>query len=186
MPDSDSPATTPTPRVAVLRTRPESVLEDYARLLDLLDYRRHLDPEATTLLKLNLSWTKYFPACSSQPWQLEGVAQKLLKDGMPADRLLPIENKTVVTDPRKGARFNKWMPILEACGLPFQPLTEVEWTVHTFQQPLLKLDQIFPEGIQIPKIYAGTNIVHLPTLKTHGHSITTLSLIHISSPRDRS
>jgi uncharacterized protein (DUF362 family) len=29
------------------------------------------------------------------------------------------------------------------------------------------LNSIFPEGIQIPEIFAGKNIVHLPTMKTH-------------------
>ena len=32
---------------------------------------------------------------------------------------------------------------------------------------MLVLDDIFPEGIQIPESFAGTNIVHLPTMKTH-------------------
>src|SRR6185295_11508490 len=32
---------------------------------------------------------------------------------------------------------------------------------------------IFPEGIEIPKMYIGMSIIHFPTLKTHGHSITT-------------
>ena len=30
--------------------------------------------------KLNLSWTKYFPACSTQPWQLEGALNTLFED----------------------------------------------------------------------------------------------------------
>ena len=30
-------------------------------------YRETLDPGQDTLIKLNLSWTKYFPSCSSQP-----------------------------------------------------------------------------------------------------------------------
>jgi hypothetical protein len=38
-------------------------------------------------------------------------------------------------------------------GLTFQPLTEVDWQVYRFKSPLLKLNQIFPEGIQIPAIY---------------------------------
>src|SRR5205809_890708 len=38
---------------------------------------------------------------------------------------------------------------------------------------VVKLNQIFPEGIEIPKLYPGKQVVHLPTMKTHGHSITT-------------
>jgi uncharacterized protein (DUF362 family) len=159
--------------VAVVRTRPESILEDYARVMRLARYGETIDPAGETLLKLNLSWTKYFPACSSEPWQVEGVVRTLLEDGYERSRLHPVENKTVVTNPRKGCENNLWGPILEAYGLPFIPLPEVEWVVHRFQSPLLKLNEIFPEGIEIPKMYVGKSIIHLPTVKTHGHSTTT-------------
>jgi hypothetical protein len=161
------------PRVAALRTSPSTVLEDYGRLMRLARYREALDPSIPTLIKLNLSWTKYFPACSTQPWQLEGTLRTLLEDGYDPARLLPVENRTVVTDPWMGARNNRWLPVLEGCGLRFQPLTEVPWSVHRFRSPLLRLNAIFPEGIEIPAIYPGRNILHLPTVKTHGHAVTT-------------
>jgi len=164
------------PRVAVVRTEPATVISDYRRVMHLAGYRQVLDPAVPLLLKLNLSWTKYFPSCSSQPWQLEGVVQTLLDDGYARARILPVENKTVVTDPWKGARNNRWLPVLDHFGLRFQPLTEVEWTVYRFRSPLLRLNQIFPEGIEIPQIYPGKNILHLPTVKTHGHSTTTGSI----------
>jgi uncharacterized protein (DUF362 family) len=160
-------------KVAVLRTSPESVLDDYERLMHLAESDRFLPKDRDTLVKLNLSWTKYFPACSSEPWQVEGVVRTLLKDGFPRERLLPVENKTVVTNPRKGARNNKWLPVLEKYGLGFTSLPEVEWEVHAFRSPLLKLNDIFPEGILIPKMFVGKNVLHLPTVKTHGHSTTT-------------
>ncbi|MGZ5487950.1 MAG: DUF362 domain-containing protein, partial [Candidatus Aminicenantales bacterium] len=137
-------------RVAVLRTTPERVLDDYGRLMDLADWRRFIPPDRDTLVKLNLSWTKYFPACSSQPWQVEGVLRSLLAAGFPKDRLFPVENKTVVTNPRKGARNNRWLSVLDRYGLPFIALPEVEWVVYPFKSPLLKLNEIFPEGIEIP------------------------------------
>jgi intein/homing endonuclease len=151
--------------VAVLRTRPETVVADYGRLLRLAEYDRVLPRDGELLLKLNLSWTKYFPACSTQPWQLEGIVRTLLEDGYRPERLHPVENKTVVTNPRKGAVNNRWMPILDRYGLPFIPLPEVEWTVYRFQSPLLKLNRIFPEGIEIPKMYVGASVLHAPTVK---------------------
>ena len=159
--------------VAVLRTTPETVLETYGTIMRMVDYRQTLSQDVDTLLKLNLSWTKYFPACSSQPWQVEGVIRTLIEDGYPKDKLLPIENKTVVTNPIKGAENNRWMPVLDKYGLPFVPLPEVEWITYPFKDKLLKLNDIFPEGIEIPKMFPGKNVVHLPTLKTHGHSQTT-------------
>jgi len=159
--------------VAAVFTRPQRVLEDYRRVMELAGYREYLDPEQDLILKLNLSWTKYFPACSTQPWQLEGVVKTLTEDGFIPDRLFPVENKTVVTNPRLGAVNNCWLPVLEKYGLDFIPLPEVEWVRHDFKAPLLVLNKIFPEGIEIPKMYKGRSVLHLPTLKTHGHSITT-------------
>ncbi len=161
------------PVVAVVKTSPETVLADYARVLHLAEYRSFVDPSKDTLIKLNLSWTKYFPACSTQPWQLEGTIKTLIDDGFDRKKLFPVENKTVVTDPWKGARDNKWLPVLEKYGLRFYPLTEQEWTIYNFGGKLLRLGKIFPRGIEIPKILIGKNILHLPTVKTHGHSMTT-------------
>ena len=47
----------------------------------------------------------------------------------------------------------------------------MEWVRHI--QNFVVLNKIFPEGIEIPKMYKGRSVLHLPTLKTHGHSITT-------------
>jgi uncharacterized protein (DUF362 family) len=179
---TEDPVATPpssrsrTARVAVVRTRPDTVIADYARVMELARYRDTLSPDRDTLLKLNLSWTKYFPSCSSQPWQVDGVLTKMLADGFRRDRLIPIENKTVVTNPREGCRNNRWEPVLDRHGLTFTPLTEVDWQVYRFKSPLLKLNAIFPEGIQIPAIYPGRQILHLPTVKTHGHAVMTGSV----------
>jgi uncharacterized protein (DUF362 family) len=159
--------------VAVLRTRPETVVEDYGRLMRLVKYDAVLPRDQDVILKLNLSWTKYFPACSSQPWQVDGILTTLREDGYDRARLFPVENKTVVTDPVEGCRNNKWAPVLERHRLPFIPLPEVEWTVYPFTSPLLRLNRIFPEGIEIPKMYIGRNVCHAPSVKTHGHSVTT-------------
>ncbi len=160
-------------QVAVLKTDVGRVLDDYGRLMRLAGYQKVLSKDLPTLIKLNLSWTKYFPSCSTQPWQLEGVVRALLEDGYDRANLLAVENRTVVTDPWKGAGNNRWLPVLQRHGLTFQPLTEVKWTVHRFKAKLLMLDRIFPEGIEIPEMYAGRQILHLPTVKTHGHSVTT-------------
>ena len=160
-------------KVVVLKTAPSSVVADYGELMRRAGYREVLNPQIPTLLKLNLSWTKYFPACSSQPWQVHGVVKTMIDDGYETGKLIPIENKTVVTNPVKGAHNNRWMKILQQYGLEFVPLPEVKWIRHQFSEPLLKLSEIFPEGIEIPEMFLGKNVVHLPTVKTHGHSTTT-------------
>ncbi|MGQ9618260.1 MAG: DUF362 domain-containing protein [Candidatus Aminicenantia bacterium] len=160
-------------KVAVLKTSPGNVINDIKKAMELADYQKTLSKDTDTILKLNLSWTKYFPACSSSPWQLEGVLQKIFEDGFKKEKIFPVENKTVVTNPVKGARNNKWISVLNKYGLPFIPLPDVEWVKYEFKNRLLILDKIFPKGIEIPKIFIGKNVIHLPTVKTHGHSITT-------------
>src|SRR5438094_7183457 len=163
--------------VALLRTRPETVVEDYGRLMRLVKYDEILPRDQDLILKLNLSWTKYFPACSSQPWQVDGVLTTLLEHGYARARIFPVENKTVVTDPLAGCRNNKWYPVLQRHGLPFIPLPDVEWTIYRFTSPLLKLNHIFPEGAQIPKMFIGKNILHACTPKTHGHTTITVAIM---------
>ena len=142
-------------------------------MMHLAGYESIISKEISTLIKLNLSWTKYYPSCSSQPWQVEGVIKTLIGDGFRKDMIFPVENKTVVTNPRKGSENNCWTPILNKFGLPFIPLPDVKWVKYNFKNKLLKLNQIFPEGIEIPEMFIGKNVIHLPTVKTHGHSITT-------------
>jgi uncharacterized protein (DUF362 family) len=143
--------------------------------MHLARYQEVLPRNRELLIKLNLSWTKFFPACSSPPWQLEGVIKTLLDDSYRKEQLYPVENKTVVTNPHQGAVNNKWAPVLEKYGLPFIALPEVEWVKYEFKG-LLRLDRIFPQGIEIPKMFIGKSVLHLPTLKTHGHSVTTGSI----------
>src|SRR6202008_1019022 len=116
-PDTASRARTA--RVAVVRTRPETVLADYARVMDLAGYRDTLSRDRDTLIKLNLSWTKYFPSCSSQPWQVDGVLAARPATDYERARIFPVENKPVVTDPVEGCRNNKWEPVLRRHGVPF-------------------------------------------------------------------
>src|ERR1700752_5245493 len=122
-----------TAKVAVIRTRPETVIEDYGRVMDLAGYRQVITRDRDSVLKLNLSWTKYFPACSSQPWQVDGVLTTLLEDGYDRRRIFPVEKKPVGTDRLAGCRNNKGQPVLERHGLPFIALPGVEWTVYKFQ-----------------------------------------------------
>ncbi|HEA68215.1 MAG TPA: DUF362 domain-containing protein, partial [Desulfobacterales bacterium] len=77
----------PKPKVAVLKTHPKTVLEDVQKLLHLAEYERFLPKEKETALKINISWQVYFPACSTTPWQLEGVIRTMLQDGYAPGRI---------------------------------------------------------------------------------------------------
>src|SRR5262249_10976934 len=91
-------------KVAVLRVRPDRVLEDIERLHALAEVERALAPGATTILKDNISWHFPFPAANTTPWQLEGTIRSLRSRGY--SDLVCVQNKTVVTDAFKGEDLN--------------------------------------------------------------------------------
>ncbi len=167
-------------QIFVVKTSPNTVLEDYKKLMRLAEYEKFYDKNDKTILKLNLSWSKFFPSCSSPPWQVEGVLKTMVEDGYNPKKIFTAENRTVVTNIEKGLKGNKWGPIIKRYGAWFVPLTRVPFVPyeslrHRFislkNRQLHVLDsKIFPEGFKIPEFYMGKSIIHLPTMKTHGHT----------------
>ncbi|HEU5430677.1 MAG TPA: DUF362 domain-containing protein [Thermomicrobiales bacterium] len=154
-------------KVAVLKTRPESVLGDIANVMHLADYEAALPKDHETVLKINISWQTWYPACSTTPWQLEGVIRTLQDDGY--RNLIGAQNNTVVVDAYVGERNNKHKYVVDKYGVANVHLYEpqIEWVPYTPTKPFLALDQIFPEGVRIPKLFYDRNIIQLPTVKTH-------------------
>ncbi|MBP1655951.1 MAG: hypothetical protein H6Q31_552 [Bacteroidetes bacterium] len=161
-------------RVAVLKTTPETVLEDYVRLSELAGMSAALDSSATTILKDNISWHFPFPAANTTPWQLEGTIQALKKAGL--NTITAVQNKTVVTDAFKGEDLNRYVPIFRKYDIPvlfnFRE-SDMKWVAYRPKKKMHVLDMIYPEGITIPDYFAGKNIVHLPTVKCHIYTTTT-------------
>lgn len=161
-------------KVAVLRTKPETAIEDYERLMHLADVRQALDPSATTILKDNISWHFPFPSANSTPWQLEGSIVGLRKAGF--NDLVCVQNKTVVTNAFKGEDLNKYVPVFQRHEIPVKfnfRDEDMKWEVYQPKRKMLVLDKIFPDGIKIPDYFHGKNIVHLPTMKCHIYTTTT-------------
>jgi uncharacterized protein (DUF362 family) len=155
-------------KVAVVRTKPDTVLDDVAKAMRMAGYREALPQDKELALKINISWHHWYPACSTTPWQLEGVVKTLLEDGYPKERIYGAHNRTVVVSAKKGEVANKHKPVLEKYGIRNIHLYEgEEWVHYEPKARMLVLDSIYPEGIHIPKRLIGSNIIHLPTMKTH-------------------
>ncbi len=154
-------------KVAVLRTTPETVLADIGRAMLMAGYREALPRDRETILKINITWDTWYPGCSTTPWQLEGVIRRLKADGY--GHLIAAHNRTVVVDAYKGERNNKHKYVVDKYSVENVHLYEphVEWVPYEPKGELLVLHKIFPEGIRIPKLFIGRNIIHLPTVKTH-------------------
>ena len=160
-------------KVAVIRTAPPNVIKDYSKLLDLINYQSVIKRELKTIIKINLSWTLFYPACSTPPWQLEGVLKKLINDGVKTETLIPTENQTVVTKPYEGFFGNKLLQVLKNYNIEFRPLTNENWIKFDPKSDVPWMRELFKDNIIVPEIFKNSNIVHLPTLKVHGHTVTT-------------
>ncbi len=153
--------------VAVLKTAPDSVVDDIGRLMTLAGFEAALPKGVRTGLKINISWQTWYPACSTAPWQLEGVIRAL--QGAGYRDLVGVHNDTVVVDTRVGEFNNKHRFVTDKYGVPCLYLYEqdFEWFEYRPKRPFLVLDKVYPEGVFIPKAIVGLNMVHLPTIKTH-------------------
>lgn len=167
-------------RVSIVRTSPASVLDDVHRLMNLAGYQAALPKDRETALKINISWHFFYPASSTTPWQLDGVIRAMKKDGYDPAKIHACHNRTVVIDSRLGERENKQLPVVEAHGLRNVHLYEpgIEWVhvreaVGDVADKFLVLNQVYPGGFRIPREFIGSNILHLPTVKTHVFTTTT-------------
>jgi uncharacterized protein (DUF362 family) len=166
-------------KVAIVRTTPATVLEDYHRVMNLAGYQEVVDKSADTGLKVNISWHFFYPASSTTPWQLEGVIRAMKRDGYDKDLIHACHNRTVVIDAHLGERENKQIDVVEAHGLRNVHLYEGEdWidvrdAVGDLTKKFLCLNEVYPKGFSIPRRFIGENIIHLPTVKTHIFTTTT-------------
>ena len=161
-------------KVAVVRTTPETVLEDYHRLMNLAGYREVIAKDADTALKINISWHFFYPATSTTPWQLEGVIRAMKRDGYDPNLIHACHNRTVVIDAYLGERENKHINVIEAHGLrnvhlyePHEEWVHIRDAVGDLVDEFISLNEVYPKGFSIPKRFIGENIIHLPTVKTH-------------------
>ena len=161
-------------RVAVLYTKPETILADYARLMDLAGAREALPIEKPVILKDNISWHFPMPGANTTPWQLEGVARYLQQNGY--KETVCVQNKTVVTNAFKGEDLNKYLPLFKKYNISvlynFKD-EDMKWIKYKPKFQTLVLHDIYPEGIRIPDYFFGKSIIHLPTVKCHIYTTTT-------------
>jgi len=160
--------------VAVLYTKPDTVIQDYQRLFELAGGPHALQPKTTTILKDNITWHFPMPGANTTPWQMEAIILALRQAGF--DDLVCVQNQTVVTNAFKGEDLNGYVPIFRHYSVPVRynfRKEDMTWIPYQPKAKMLALDRIYPEGIRIPDYFIGKNIVHLPTVKTHMYTTTT-------------
>jgi uncharacterized protein (DUF362 family) len=164
-------------KVAILRTTPETVIEDYQKLCELAGIDKALNPNKKTILKDNITWHNVMPGVNTTPWQLEGTILGLKNAGM--NDLVAVHNHTVVTIPEKGEEDLKFKPVYKKFDIPvlfnFND-DHMKWIKFKPEFKTLALHKIFPDGIRIPDYFQDKNIVQMPTVKTHSYTTYTGAL----------
>lgn len=153
--------------VAVVKTSPATIFDDIQTVMKLAGFETALPKNVPTGIKINISWQTWYPACSSSPWQLEGVIRTLQNHGY--TDLVGIHNDTVVVNTADAEQNNKHKFVTDKYNVPCLYLynQEFEWLEYKPKKPFLVLDKVYPNGVFIPQALVGKNIVHLPTVKTH-------------------
>ena len=162
--------------VAVLKTSPATVVDDYVRLMEMARFTDSLPRNNHTIIKNNLSWHLMYPGANTTPWQMEGTIKALNKHGY---QYTVVQNKTVVTDAYQGQKLNKLDCVYKKYNVDvkfnFEP-SDMQWVSYQPKGKLLVLDKIFPDGFKIPDYFIGKNILHQPTVKCHIYTGTTGSM----------
>lgn len=161
-------------KVAVIKTKPETVLQDTERLMHLAGFESALEKKSTTILKDNISWHFPFPGANTTPWQMEGTIIALKNANY--NDITCVQNKTVVTNTFKGEDLNNYLPIFQKYKIPvlynFKE-EDMKWVEYKPKAKMHVLQKIYHDGIYIPDYFFGKNIIHLPTMKCHIYTTTT-------------
>lgn len=133
-------------KVAVLKTAPGTVVDDYGRLMRLAGYAGCLPKDRRTSITVDISSHVWYPACSTAPWQLDGVVRTLLNDGYDREALDLVANCAVGADDRAAEANNGYIGVAEKYGLGFSRVCG-------------------RDGIHIPERLIGTNAIRMTTMK---------------------
>lgn len=160
--------------VSVRKSHPDKIFADYFSLLDEAGLEQELDKDSVTILKDNISWHLPMPGANTTPWQLEATIRYLKERGY--EKIVAVENQTVVTRASKGEHLNKYDKVYDKYDIPvyynFKP-EHMEWVDYEPKSEMNVLGEIYPEGFTIPDFFVDKNIIHLPTMKCHIYTTTT-------------
>jgi uncharacterized protein (DUF362 family) len=154
-------------KAAILKTSPETVLEDYSSLLDMAGFREVLSPGNITALHATLDWHHFFPSVSTPPWQLDGVLKKLEEAGFQREKIFVCYNQVRGVSFQKGQVLNRHATVLQRHHIPFFFFEENTPCINYIPKTALRvLHRFFPNGIPVPERLLGSSLLHLSTMKT--------------------
>ncbi len=152
--------------MAIVRTSPKTVLDDYARLMELAGYREVLPKRQDDAAQDQHLVADVVSGVFDGALAALKCLRVLQRDGYD---LVGVHTITVVVDTSERRANNKHRYVTDKYGVPcvYIYLPEERWVPYQPKQPFLVLDKVYPEGVVIPEVLIGKNIIQLPTEKTH-------------------
>jgi uncharacterized protein (DUF362 family) len=142
------------------------VQEAVQQVMELANWREHLDLEKPVLLKPNLGWDNFLPGAVTSPSVLEGVIQVLrphVRD------LRVVEADQVLVRCEKSLRQTGIDRLCARYDVPF---------INLSHEPMVTIPlggEVFPE-ITLPRLLLECNLVTVPVMKTHDKTVITGAL----------
>ena len=166
-------------KVAVLKTSPGTVVDDYAALMRLAGSGEALPRDRNTNLIIDAHCGTWYPACSTEPWQLEGVVKALIDDGYSPGSLTLLVGRADGYG-RAGEVNNGYAAVAGRYSLGFTRLSEppARWTRFQPQADTPALDRICGQnGIIIPEELLNANTVYLPVMRSDLLTVTAGAMV---------
>jgi uncharacterized protein DUF362 len=157
-------------KVAALRVRPETVLDDITRLFELAGLEQTFAAGAVTLLDREVVSRHHVPAANTTPWQLDGGIRALRAAGAGELRVSPLA--AAARDAALVERQNHYRAVLDRHAVSVQSARgadEPRLVEYRPRASLHVLHELFPAGIFLPEDVFGKNLLCLPTMKCDAH-----------------
>lgn len=153
-------------KVAVVSATPETILEDYSRVLALAGLAEMTSPTRPPALLLDLVWNRYQPAAGPPPWQLEGVLRTLSNLHCESAKMVVGSRGTFEVSPHRAADRYQLSGVLQRHGLSLTTLPGKTWP---YQAPKRRaaLESAVDGTIAAPVVLKDREIVYLSSLKAH-------------------
>lgn len=153
--------------VAIVETRPETVLADYGRVMGLAGLAAGVQGRPIALLP-TAQRLRWFPGSGTPPWQLAGVLSTL-QAWRQDDPQLPAVSEAlalaIVGHKTQGGNLQEnwgWRRVLAGFEVEWAADAMLRQVAYRAQQPLPALAAVVPSGFGLPSCLIGRRPVLLP------------------------
>lgn len=149
--------------VGIVRVK-DGVHDAVREAMELARWREFISEGADVSLKVNLGWDLFLPGAVTGPWVLEGVIQTIQNH---VGKIYVVESDQVVVNVEKALRQTRIDKVCERYGVEWVNMTNSEF--RTVPMP----NGMAFEEIRVPEILLRTQLITIPTIKTHNKTTIT-------------